>query len=297
MLEFEPHWVIDLHEALTFERVQPGGLGQTIIYPAGSESLERTQSCLPLLIAYFSCLLLSASCFLNGVLAVEVNILYALLQNLLSTNRMAEPSLPREGYPASLEARVVSVKGELALLRWDGGTFTALLNAPVVPGETVLLEYLGLKQERCHYRILSRYTSAAAGESSSRDNQAPLIFGLILGFDGDHPAPALLRYHPRNMRPENLTGDNDPILELFVETENIGLVAVRFTQKKGRLGCHFFVETAGAGEALEREARRIAGAAGTPVDGTVLLRWSVSDLRREAETIIQNSRHAVNTRA
>lgn len=39
-LEFEPDWVIDLHEALEFERLRPGALGQTIIYPYGFKSLD-----------------------------------------------------------------------------------------------------------------------------------------------------------------------------------------------------------------------------------------------------------------
>lgn len=38
MLEHQPDWVIDLHEALYFERIQPGALGQTIIYPPGATS-------------------------------------------------------------------------------------------------------------------------------------------------------------------------------------------------------------------------------------------------------------------
>ena len=40
MLEFEPDWVIDLHEAQAFERQQPGALGQTIISPYGAASPE-----------------------------------------------------------------------------------------------------------------------------------------------------------------------------------------------------------------------------------------------------------------
>lgn len=40
MREFRPHWVVDLHEAQEFERVEPRSLGQTIIYPADAPSLH-----------------------------------------------------------------------------------------------------------------------------------------------------------------------------------------------------------------------------------------------------------------
>lgn len=44
--EFEPAWVIDLHEAENFERDLPGALGQTFIYPRGSKSLDIIQELL-----------------------------------------------------------------------------------------------------------------------------------------------------------------------------------------------------------------------------------------------------------
>jgi hypothetical protein len=40
MEEYRPQWVVDLHEAWEFERVQPYQLGQTIIYPEDAPSLE-----------------------------------------------------------------------------------------------------------------------------------------------------------------------------------------------------------------------------------------------------------------
>lgn len=40
MAEYRPHWVIDLHEAMVLERELPGALGQTIIYPRQSASLD-----------------------------------------------------------------------------------------------------------------------------------------------------------------------------------------------------------------------------------------------------------------
>ncbi|MEW5784106.1 MAG: succinylglutamate desuccinylase/aspartoacylase family protein [Bacillota bacterium] len=39
MAEFRPQWVVDLHEAREFERVQFDALGQTIIYPEDAPSL------------------------------------------------------------------------------------------------------------------------------------------------------------------------------------------------------------------------------------------------------------------
>lgn len=40
MEEFRPRWVIDLHEAREFELLASGALGQTIIYPRSSSSLD-----------------------------------------------------------------------------------------------------------------------------------------------------------------------------------------------------------------------------------------------------------------
>lgn len=40
MDEFQPAWVVDLHEAVGLERLQPGALGQTIIYPRQGSSLD-----------------------------------------------------------------------------------------------------------------------------------------------------------------------------------------------------------------------------------------------------------------
>ncbi len=40
MDEFQPAWVLDLHEAVGLERQQPGALGQTIIYPRQGASLD-----------------------------------------------------------------------------------------------------------------------------------------------------------------------------------------------------------------------------------------------------------------
>lgn len=46
MLEFEPDWVIDLHEALFFERLRPGALGQTLIYPPQGRSIDIVEQLL-----------------------------------------------------------------------------------------------------------------------------------------------------------------------------------------------------------------------------------------------------------
>jgi succinylglutamate desuccinylase len=46
MDEYRPHWVVDLHEALEFERAQYGQLGQTIIYPHDAPSLAVVEQIL-----------------------------------------------------------------------------------------------------------------------------------------------------------------------------------------------------------------------------------------------------------
>ena len=40
MEEFKPQWVVDFHEALEFDRIKEGELGQTLIYPWEGSSME-----------------------------------------------------------------------------------------------------------------------------------------------------------------------------------------------------------------------------------------------------------------
>ncbi len=40
VLEFDPDWLLDLHEAEQFERFAPGALGQTFIYPEDAVSID-----------------------------------------------------------------------------------------------------------------------------------------------------------------------------------------------------------------------------------------------------------------
>lgn len=46
MERYRPDWVIDLHEAAGFERIDPGALGQTIIYPRHAPSLKTAAAVL-----------------------------------------------------------------------------------------------------------------------------------------------------------------------------------------------------------------------------------------------------------
>ncbi len=46
MEQYQPDWVLDLHEAAGFEKTDPGALGQTIIYPRRAPSLKTAAAVL-----------------------------------------------------------------------------------------------------------------------------------------------------------------------------------------------------------------------------------------------------------
>ncbi len=79
-------------------------------------------------------------------------------------NRLTAGQRPLAGrpLPENLIARVIGLKGDLATLRWEGGQFTASLSARVIPGETLLLQYNGVKKGRSDR---SRISTNGGGKS------------------------------------------------------------------------------------------------------------------------------------
>ncbi len=194
------------------------------------------------------------------------SILSALLRDPV-INRLTSKQSPARGaaLPETLVARVVSLKGETAVLRYQGGTFNAALDANVSAGETLLLKYNGSIKGRSHYKILSRIPAAInSGELSSREAAEPMHFGLMPSSAGTKcAAPALVRFQPERGSATGSAGPAEPFLELFVDTDSFGLILVSFYyHKDDRLECRFVVETAEAGFALQEEALRIVNEAG-----------------------------------
>ena len=227
----------------------------------------------------------------------EINNLSSLLRNLSPATRVAPAAPASGGSPAHLVARVISIKGELALLRWAEGNFTALLNAPVEPGETLLLEFAGMQDQRRLYRIVDRLSAGPAGEPARQEEAVPQTIGFLPRASENHaPPPALLHCRPRQNRAGG-AGTSETLMELYVETEHYGLVAVSFTQCGNRFGCHFYVESPEAGEALQREAQRLVGESGFDRKEDTLLNWSVRNLRREAAAVLRCGGYGVNVKA
>ncbi len=210
----------------------------------------------------------------------------------------------RSKMPESLVAKVTALKGDAAVLRWEGGNFTAHLNARVVPGETLLLNYNGTKEGRPHYRIMARLPGSATTESNAFINRAdfsePLLFGLFPGAANRYrSSPALVRFIPPRNKRERSHAQPDPLMELFLDTENFGLVLVYFYSYAGkRLEFRFVVESQKAGKALEKEARRLVKEAGGEDNNTAVpLQWSVGNLRKKAVEILHQGGFGLNARA
>ncbi len=204
--------------------------------------------------------------------------------------------------PLNLVAKVTALKGEAATLRWQGGVFTAVLNARALPGETLLLEYNGIRKGHSHYRITARLNTAADSvKTTVRESAEPQLFGLMPGTGGEQGAvPALVRFLPPEKQDSKTAEEVDPLLELFVDTENFGLVLIRFYyHNDDRLECRFIVESYQAGRALQLEADSLTAesGAGREEEKPASLRWSVGNLRQVAVEVLHQGGLSLNARA
>jgi hypothetical protein len=234
---------------------------------------------------------------------LDSNILNALLRDpVINRLTAAQPASIRASLPETLVAKVISLKGDLASLRWQDGSFTASLSARVTPGETLLLKYNGVKQGSSHYRIMARFPlGGESGEVSYRDSNEPLLFGMMPETrSGRETVPALVRFLPQKKGGADSGGELKPLLELFIDTESFGLVLARFYyHKDDRLQCRFIVESQEAGEALQGEAERLIEEAGgtKSADQNDSLHWSVGNLRRSAAEVLHQGGFSLNTQA
>lgn len=212
-----------------------------------------------------------------------------------------QPSAGR-ALPENLIARVMALKGDLATLRWEGGQFTASLNARVTAGETLLLQYNGVKKGRSHYKIMARFASEIDSSGlTGRDTGEPLLLGLMPASSGRQgSSPALVRFYPEGKNDAEETAEAKPLLELFLDTENFGLVLVRFFYYRDeRLECRFIVESKEAGMALQHEAEKIIAETdgGNKAAEGEVIRWSVGSLRQIAVEALHKGGGSLNTQA
>lgn len=237
---------------------------------------------------------------------MDTSIIKTLFQDPV-INKLTTGKITRSGsaIPETLVAKVTGLKGDAAVLRWEGGSFTALLNARVTTGENLLLRYTGRREGQSYYRIMARLP--ASGENRLPGNRGaagePLLFGLMPASSAERGSrPALVRFLPPGKRPVTSGKEQEPLLELFLDTESFGLVLVRFYyEQKNRLQCKFVVESREAGYKLEHEAQRLI-AEGKHNDSQVnktkkILDWTVGDLRRLSIEALHRGGHDLNTRA
>ena len=234
---------------------------------------------------------------------MDSSILNAIFRDpVLSRLVAGETSATKASLPENIVAKVASLKGEIANLRWQGGNFTATLSASVNPGETLLLKYSGLKESRPHYKIMARFPAGSENATGSiKESSEPLLFGLMTQqAEKESPAPALVKLLPRKQQGNDLVENRDPLIELFIDTESFGLVLVRFYyHKDDRLECHFVVESTEAGQALQFEADSLVTEAGGNQDGqnSEPLRWTVGNLRKTAAETLSQGGLNLNARA
>jgi hypothetical protein len=234
---------------------------------------------------------------------LDSSIITALLRdpvvNRLTGSLAAEA---KKELPETIVARVTALRGEVAKLHWQGGIFLASLSASVIPGETLLLKYSGIRQERSHYRIMARFPAGTESvEGRPREASEPFLFGLLLQSPGgQEDIPALARFLPSCKQGEDPSGGPDPILELFIDTESFGLVLIRFYYyRDNRLECRFIVESREAGEALEHEAECLVTEQTGLKDNQdrAALKWVVGDLRQFTAQVLHQGGLNLNRKA
>ena len=208
----------------------------------------------------------------------------------------------RPNLPTNLVAKVVNLKGEAAVLRWKGGVITASLNAGVSPGETLLLEHKGFRGGRLHYRIMARFTAETDSFGRvTRDSSEPILLGLMpAGEKKNEQIPAMLRYRPSKKGSNKRAAERKPLFELFMDTESLGLVLIRFYyHRDDRLECRFIVETEEAGKTLQQIADSIIaeGADDRESKKVESLRWTVGNLGQVAAEALKIGGSGLNARA
>ncbi len=164
--------------------------------------------------------------------------------------RKDKASGQQQNLPERLVAHVKEAKTELALLRWEGKTFTARIDVPVKKGEYLMLQFKGMKEGKFFYRVLARSFEPIIQEGSRYPTQHMLVqnsYGI--------PYPLLYRYYEdREERQEEEKAETETkevvVLDFAVETQNFGLIIVRISRKHGVYYLHLLAESEDQGKDL-----------------------------------------------
>ncbi|NLC50692.1 MAG: hypothetical protein GX764_00070 [Firmicutes bacterium] len=175
----------------------------------------------------------------------SVNLFGDLLKSLFVSGK--NPLSSESGkLPARFLGLVMEVKGELALLNWQGEPFYVKIEVPVKKGELLLLELKEEKDAKRIYRVLARSTPTEKDELIEWD--------LFLHEKVNTPLYIKARYFPRRKGNSNEPADK-PCLELSIKTQNLGLITLSVLTLAKPYKCRFIVERKEFGEVVESSLR------------------------------------------
>jgi len=222
-------------------------------------------------------------------------LLSQLLQQIVQGEKAASPS-GEAARPQLLVAKVLGRRDNLVLLRWLDQEILARLDASAAPGETLLLQLKEVKDGRYYYKILSRFRGDQPPESAGSGEEEPVQYGIFNPGPayGDYP-PVLVRF--RSAGGGRAAAGKQVLLELFVETANLGLILIRAGRGERGLFCHLLVENRETGELLDREARRLVREHGGDDPGPGALSWQVADLRELAASFVKRGGLSLDRKA
>ena len=199
---------------------------------------------------------------------------------------------------ARILAQVVDVKNEKAILRWTGGRLSANIETPVSKGEHLLLEYYTQRGERACYRILARSTSGREEipvRSVMLTNQAPntpesSLWTFLFSFANQSALyPVMIKYFPEDEEQAKQNPEHKALMDVVVETKNLGLVLLRMGTSGNGYFCNFLVEDERAGKILEEGIKKILELEGAEIKpGKELLSWKVFPVKKEVSKHIGN---------
>ncbi len=199
---------------------------------------------------------------------------------------------------ARILAQVVDAKSDKAVLRWAGGRLSANIETPVSKGEQLLLEYYTQRGERACYRILAR-SSSGREEMPVRNvmltNQAPntpesSLWTFLFSFSNQTPFyPVMIKYFPEDEEEAKQNPAHKALMDVVVETQNLGLIILRMGTSGSGFFCNFLVEDEKAGEVLEEGIKKILESEGAEIkEGKELLSWKVFPVKKEVSKHIGN---------
>jgi len=210
-----------------------------------------------------------------------------LLKKLVNPNQNILSNQPSDKEALRVLARVVDIKAGKVVLSSPKGKLTGKIETPVYRGEQLLLEFSGIKEGRVNFSILARTGATADLTEATPENRYPSWWSLLVNAGMQLPEyPVLIRYIPVNREQKksnyNSSDASSSVMELIIDTGNLGLIMIRIEFNQQKMHCSFLVEDQEAGKALEVEARKmLQKTQGNKHTSEKLLEWKVFPVREE----------------